>query len=224
MPRAPRRLALLLSAAFLAPLPALAADCLGMGPVGTPARLQEVDSSAAPVVFLRNGVESPGCPSDTPACRTDEQLRTGNRVVVGQVSGSFSCALHAETRAQRIAGWLPTAILTPVPETESMRPSDWAGRWRGDSDRTLRVTTGRSGVVMLRADVRGPGGDFGVSFVPEGNAARFVVGPDGTARPDQDGEATLCRMAVQRQGTFLLVQDNGRCGDASYTGLYRRGR
>jgi len=224
MPRATRRLAILLSAAFLAPLPALAADCLGMGPVGTPARLHEVEAGAGPVVLLRNGAESPGCPADTPACRTDERLRTGNRVVVGESAGVFSCVLHAESRAQRIAGWLPTALLSPVPETESMRPSDWAGRWRGDSDRTLRVTTLRNGTVLMRADTRGPGGDFGVSFVPEGNGARFTVAPGGTAAPDREGEADACRMAVQRQGTFLLVQDNGRCGGTSYTGLYRRGR
>jgi len=211
---------LTLAAALLLPLPAVAADCLGLGPAGSPATLQEVDVRARPIPLLRNASERAGCPADTPECRTGGSLSSGNRVVVGATEGAFACASHADPRGPATWGWVQTDALVPVPEAETT-PADWVGRYRGSESRRVRVTADRDGVVTLRSDPPG-GGAFTARFRPDGARAAFVLAADGTAGPDAPGEATRCRVTLQQRGAYLIVQDNDRCG--GLTGLYRRRR
>ena len=207
-------------AALLLALPAgaRAADCPGLGPAGTASALYEVEGRGRPVPLLRNG---PGCPADTPACRSPTTLPSGNRVLVTGTEGAWSCATHADARGTVSTGWVATSTLTPVPDLPSMRPSDWAGRWRS-GDRAIRLTAARDGSVTLRAEAGARGGRLATQFAPEGTEVAFVLAADGTTRPDAPEEATLCRMVLGRRGPYLIVQDNGRCGAPGFTGPYRK--
>ncbi|WP_458096665.1 hypothetical protein [Roseomonas sp. WA12] len=229
----PRPLAASLAAMLLSSLPALAGDCAGLGPVGTPAVLFDVDGRNGPVFFVHGSTDRPGCPNDSAACRTTVSLPSGNRVVAGSSEGPWVCATHASRRSEVTTGWLPSASLTPVPETTPTRITDWAGRWRDSTGRAIRLTTMPDGSVLMRAEADAAGGrprrggrtsTVTAQFTPENAAAAFTIGADGTTRPDAPGDATLCRMALQRRGGYLIVQDNARCGGTSFTALYQARR
>ena len=233
MTQIPRPLVASLAALLLAPLPAIAADCRGLGPVGTPAVLHEVDGRNGPVFFVHGSTDRPGCPNDSAACRSTVSLPSGNRVVVGVAEGPWVCASHADRRGKVVAGWLPAGALTAVPDTTPTRTTDWAGRWRDSAGRSIRLTTMPDGSVLVRAEADAGGGQprrghgtnsVTAQFTPENAETVFTVGPDGATRPDAPGEANLCRMALQRRGPYLIVQDNARCGGTSFTALYQARR
>ncbi|MCR0981029.1 hypothetical protein [Roseomonas populi] len=227
----------LLSAALallLAPFAAQAADCLGLGPAGTPADLRMVrDGPSRP---LYRGAEDAGCPAETAACRTGTTLGPRFRVVAGETSGPFTCVTRADARGRLTTGWLPTEALAPAPDVP-LRAADWVGRWHNGPDRYLVVTATLDGALVLRGEARSGArttrrtprptvhhGVLDARIETDGDDAAFTIGEDGATRPDVPEEAALCRVALRRRGPYLIVQDNGRCGEAgvSFTGPYRR--
>ena len=231
MPQMPRPFAAPLAALLLAPLSAFAADCTGLASVETPATLQEVDGRNGPVFFVRGSSDRPECPNDSAACRAAVSMPSGSRVVVGETNGPWACASHADRSGQITSGWVPTAALTPVPDTTPTRVTDWAGRWRDAAGRSIRLTTTREGAVLMRAEAdsgdrsrRARGASVTAQFTPENATATFTLAADGSTRPDSPGESALCRMALQRRGDYLIVQDNARCSGTSFTGLYQTRR
>ncbi|MBP0492247.1 hypothetical protein [Roseomonas indoligenes] len=222
-------------ALLLAPLPALAADCLGLGAAGTPAELRMVRDG--PPHPLYRGAADASCPAETAACRSSATLGPRFRVVAGEANGAFTCVVRADAKGRMTAGWLPTSALALPPEVPPLRAADWIGRWHSGTDRYLIVTATLDGALVLRGEARegaraarrGPRpavhhGVLDARIQTDGDDAALVIGEDGAARPDAPEEAELCRVALRRRGPYLIVQDNGRCGEAGvgFTGAYRR--
>jgi len=216
--------------ALLMPGAAGAADCLGIGPAGTEARLEIVRPDRGPVPILRS---APDCPAETAACRSGASLNPGNRVVTGVTEGAYRCVTRADARGRVASGWVRADALAPVPLSSAPpRAADWAGRWHHGADRTLRVTATLEGEIVLRAESRVPARPDsrpGASprpvearLRPEGRTAALTLAEDGNAAPDDPGTDERCRITLLRRGPYLIVQDNGLC-PAAFTGPYRRG-
>ncbi|WP_316190685.1 hypothetical protein [Bradyrhizobium sp. SZCCHNS2096] len=170
------------------------------------------------------------CPAATEACRRAAYLVTNDLVLVGKVSGEFTCITYQSPTAKKQTwsrGWLPNAALTTVAPMTTPTLSDWLGSWEHPGG-GITIAKGEGGklridgvqVVPTARDFHN--GAIGAQAAPKDGMLAFV--DDGSTPFERPNQGDECRVRMQRIGLWLLVEDNNDCGGAgvTFTGLYHR--
>ncbi|HET7843938.1 MAG TPA: hypothetical protein VFL14_07295 [Xanthomonadales bacterium] len=224
---------LLLSASSLAS--AQPRDCPALHWEGDDvARSATVSTDDARTHFVHDAPAVAGCPSADATCRMKAYLVPGDEVVVWFEEGDYACASYVAANGRETAGFLPTASLAIADAPKSTPQSAWVGTWTRD-EAEVRIVAEGDGAVAIEGDatwgthdpdrVERGGVHIGTidrTVVPIGNAAvlRFAPGEE----PDDPSDEYRCRVALQRVGDRLLVDDNFQCGgmNVSFDGIYVR--
>lgn len=177
------------------------------------------------------------CPSASTICKRNVFVVPGDRVLVDETEGDYSCASFVSARGSETSGWLPKAALDMPANPAPPALADWTGKWkrveasieiklRGpDLEASGDATWGagdprrvRSGGVNI--------GEFSGKSRPSGNRLAFGEGYDGVRAPDAAGgkDDFDCRVRLYLLGPYLAAQDNRKCGgnNVSFTGVYVR--
>jgi hypothetical protein len=217
-----------------------AGDCNGVRDIGpgTAISLGAVKSSERRVHFLKSASAQQSCPSNSPKCREKDSVSPGDQIIVSAVEGEFLCADHINARGLRRTGWLPRNAVVLLPSRTPPRSDGWIGRWTSGPEQTISITrTPRAGEIRIRGEASFGAlepsrqdreglvstGELEGHVRPTSGFAAFTMGTNATLPYDQ-GEEVDCRVRMQRLGSFLLVEDNRRCGgiNVSFSGIYRR--
>jgi hypothetical protein len=222
----------------LAASPALADDCTGFDSLGPEVALSvaAVADATPRVNFVKNGGSAKGCPNGAEACRERAFLVPGDTVIVSGTRGGFACATYVNAKGLTRAGWLPTVALRVEPEQPTVRMADWIGTWTAP-EQQITIKAGRGGALDVEGEAtygaldpervkRGAInlGQVSGSARPAGAILAFAMGDnEKTLAFDKGGEFD-CRIRLRLVGSFLLAEDNYRCGGAnvSFAGAYRR--
>jgi hypothetical protein len=210
------------AAAAQAPTPAQAgAPCTTAGfPLGQRAFGASQVTTGVPTVLEREG---PGCPGDSAACRQAVTVRAHTVVLTGRPYGRrYVCGFVPDRSGGGVAGWLRTERLKPLQVFASPPLRAWVGVWRKGDDRIEIVLDGH--------ELGGVGHAWWPSLhAPDRKEARFSAQtrPSGNRIDFKGGAAndqTACEVSAVLVRDWIVVEDNGRCGDkpASFTGVYRR--
>ena len=159
---------------------------------------------------------------------------TWNKLVLtGPIRGAYTCSGFVGGKQSSTAGWLPTALLAPSPESEQF-PTDWTGHWVAP-DQDVTIALGRGEELTVKgfatwgdtpARRRRGGvhtGEVTATRRPEKGVLAFTADDDRTL-PYEAGDEFTCRVRVVRRGPYLVVRDNKACGglNVSFSGVYRR--
>jgi hypothetical protein len=217
-----------------------AGDCVGFRSVGPDASISlgVVSKSTPRLNFIKNASAQKGCPSSIPACQESGYLVPGDRIIVSTIENGFVCADYVNTKGFARAGWLPRSAITLLPERRSLRLDSWIGQWKGGPEQSISIkTTPQPGAVRVRGEAsfgafepsaRSPEalvstGEIDAVLTPTGNILAFTMG-NGTTLPYDQGDEYDCRVRMRLLGSFMLVEDNRKCGgiNVSFSGAYRR--
>jgi hypothetical protein len=200
--------------------------------------LGAVTTSERRVNFAKNDGVQTGCPSDAAACREQAYVVPGDKVIVGRRFGSFTCASYVTPKGLGRAGWLPSAAITPLPDQTSSSPESWVGNWQApEKSIVIRRNASSDGLDLTGSATWGGQdpdrvkrgavntGAFEAMAKPNGSSLAFTVGVRETLPYDKSTDAD-CSVRLRLLESFLLVQDNGRCGgmNVSFSGAYNKGR
>lgn len=200
-------------------------------------KLARVVISSPRVHFISNPgdtARTSECPSSAPACRNRAFLVQGDTVLVDEFEGDFACASYVSARAVETGGWLPKTALEILP-TPAPALSDWAGTWRrveatiqlvvkdGALAAEGEATWGANDPARVRSGAVNIGEFVGVTQ-PAGHVAAFGAGASVGEGPDVRAEA--CQVRLRLYGSYLVVEDNRKCGGAnvSFAGVFVRAR
>ena len=228
----------LLFALAAGPALAQAGDCYGFDALGPDVALSvaAVTDAVPRVNFVKNGSAAKNCPSGTEACRERAFLVPGDTVIVSGARGGFACATYVNAKGLARAGWLPLAALRTEVEQPTVRMADWIGTWTAP-EQQITIKAGRGGLLDVEGEAtfgaldpervkRGAinMGEVSGSAKPEGAILAFAMGDDDKTLPFDKGGEFDCRIRLRLVGSFLLAEDNQRCGGAnvSFAGAYRR--
>jgi hypothetical protein len=216
------------------------ADCYDfsiLGPLDQ-LTLATVTTSERRVFFAKSEMYQTGCPSDGAACRDQAYVLPGDKVIVGRRFGSFTCAGYFTPKEFVVAGWLPSAAITPLPDQTSSSPESWVGHWKALEKSIVIRRDAKSGVLDLDANATWGGQDpdrvkrggvntgaFQAMAKPNGNSLAFTVGDRKTLPYDTSADAP-CSVRLRLLDRFLLVLDNMQCGgmNVTFSGAYIKGR
>jgi hypothetical protein len=135
-------------AAALAAMPAVArAGCIWPDLVQEEARAATARPGAPRTHFVQDEGMARGCPSESAACLARAFLLPGDTVLTGPAQGAYTCAGFVGAKGATTIGWLPSAVLTPLPKAEQ-RPADWAGHWLA-LGKDLTIAAGHDGALLV---------------------------------------------------------------------------
>ena len=225
----------------LAPIAALAesGQCQGWHNLLSSPDIGLAKVTIAPQVnFIKNASEADGCPNATAACLRNSFLAADDEVITSARQDDYVCAQYVNADGLVTTGWLAAAALSDVPAAPVISTTDWDGSWVGNSEQSIMISPGAAyKMIGIRGEAtfgaqdagrikRGAVnvGTFFVRLRVKGDNVSFALGANGGSKPWAEGGPTECRIAMRRLGSFLLVEDNGRCGghNVSFTGNYRR--
>lgn len=202
--------------------------------------LYEVNDDVDRAHFYKSDSEDAGCPFQRD-CRRRGFVVGGDSVMVVASDERFACALYVggPPKYAMTAGWIETALLSER-RPRDYDAEDFLGRWGYGEFHEIEITDATDGMVHISGEAL-----FGAedperlargavnlgsldSFVPEDDSEiAFTIDWDGMVQEYAYGEPgdNLCRVRMHRDGPYLVVQDNHRCGgmNVTFTGLYRRG-
>lgn len=188
--------------------------------------------------FYRSSEETPGCPYG-PDCRRRGFVVGGDAVMVTDTVRGFACAVYVGSGPAFTvtAGWIESGLL--VPAVPGDVAADFPGRWGYGEFHELAISPAGDGLVHISGsalfgaddpgrvergavnvgalDVVAPAGDDEIAFTVDWDN---VVHDHGYGEPE-DG---FCRVRMHREGPYLVVSDNYRCGgmNVTFSGVYRR--
>lgn len=181
-------------------------------------------TTGIPTVMERDGA---GCPGDAAACQSSTTVPAHTVVLTGRPFGQrYVCGFVPGRQDGGTAGWIRTERLKPLRVFSAPPLNAWVGVWRKGDDKIEIVQDGR--------DLGGVGHAFWPSAYPAKGApapkeARFSAQtrPSGNRidfRGGADNDQTDCEVSAVLVRNWIVVEDNGQCGDkpASFTGVYRR--
>lgn len=210
-------------------------DCPGLHwEEGDVARSATVATKEPRTHFLHDAPAVAGCPSADAKCRMKAYLVPGDDVVVWFADGDYACVSYAAANGRVTDGYLPTASLAISDAPGATPQSAWVGTWTRD-EAEVRIVAEGDDAVAIEGDaswgthdperVERGGVHVGTidrTVVPIGKSAvlRFAPGDE----PDDPTDEYRCRVALQRVGDRLLVDDNFQCGgmNVSFDGIYSR--
>lgn len=122
--------------------------------------------------------------------------------------------------------------LGPIVPLDGAKPSAWIGTWLR-RDATIAIEAGEGFSLSVKGEAICCSDDPKLREDPYTGAIEGLGTAKGSLLRIPDVELTIdefrfrtteCSARLQRQGAFLLVEDNNRCGQrfVSFTGLYRR--
>lgn len=193
----------------------------------------EVRFSIAEVSGAREGRshffdDGEGCPQGD-HCRRKSYLVDGDRVLVAQRSGDWSCVWYAAKKRggaqQEFVGWMDSAALRRLPHKQA-DAEDWLGEWRFYDNRLL-ISAGNEDALEVSGEAAWYGGinSFGERVVHVGSLAGAGLVADGNVLSVSEGEDEYsCQARLRLVGSSLVVDDNGNCGgmNVRFNGVYRR--
>ncbi|OZI29746.1 hypothetical protein CAL29_16590 [Bordetella genomosp. 10] len=176
--------------------------------------------------FVKHADASNHCPSDGKECQAKAYLIRGDVVLAGTREGDFVCTGYVTARGDMLLEWLPAASLEIAP-AEAQKPVNWTGTWRVFDNEISIEPKGDAlavdGNATWRAGDNVHVGDLHGVVKPENGLLAFTsTGND--ALPYAQGGPDDCRVKMARRGTYLLVEDNYKCGgmNVTFTGFYRQ--
>lgn len=201
--------------------------------------LYEVDDNVDRAYFYLSDAEQSGCPFQR-NCRRRAFVVGGDDVMVVAGDDEFSCALYvgAGPKFAVTAGWVRTELLVES-RPRSWDREDFHGRWGYGEFHEIAITDATDEMVRVTGSAlygaEDPGrvergavnvGEISV-FVPESDSElAFTIDWENVAQEYEYGDPNdgYCRVRMHRDGPYLVVTDNYRCGgmNVTFTGLYRR--
>lgn len=225
-----------LALALLCPIASHATDrdCEGLDwQEGDVARTATIASSDARTYFLSDAPATEGCPSADAKCRRKSYLVPGDDVVVWFDEDGYACASFVGAKGRVTSGYLPVAVLAIDDAPKLVPQSEWVGTWERDEGE-VRISAEGTDRIAVEGDATWGAGDpdrIERGAVHMGTIERTVVPlAPGVLRfatgdePDDPEDEYRCRVALQRAGDWLLVDDNFQCGgmNVSFDGIYTR--
>jgi hypothetical protein len=191
--------------------------------------------------FIKDAAAQPGCPSLKPACMERAYIIPGDRVIVSLRQPGFVCATYVNAKGGDRSGWLQAEAVADD-GAAPVALSGWLGTW-SRTEAEITVKAGKSGAeksgalqiegeatwgALDPARVKRGGvntGEISADVTPAGDRLSFAIVGEA-ALPVDKGDEFTCRVWMQRLGTWLVVDDNNRCGGANVTfrGVYIRKR
>jgi hypothetical protein len=158
-------------------------------------RLVRVD---APAAFYS---DKEGCPAAGETCRSGTEAAAGDELLITKVDGDWSYAWSK--------GWVRSAGLVDV--APAAQPA-WAGVWK-------------SGATPGSIEIAQQDDTWLVEALKDGAGMRGVLRVEGPAARYDDRNPLMpdfgCRADFLRVGAYLVVRDNGQCGDNTrFDGVY----
>ena len=200
-----------------------------------PLTLATVAPGQKRVHFVEDGRVQPGCPSTAAECQDKAFLVPDDRILTGVMQEGFVCADYPNAKGLEKVGWLPAAMVKPVPP-QPVGLADWTGIWnRVEAD--INIKPAKDGELLVSGEatwgaddperVASGGvhdGDIEATARPENDRMDFDMVDGQTTLPVTSGGEDDCKVWMRRAGPWLVVRDNRKCGgtNVSFTGIYRR--
>jgi hypothetical protein len=192
--------------------------------------LAKVNNLSRRVHFVKSDAFKEGCPNASPECRAKAYLIPGDEVVVIGGNTEFVCAGYVDSKGNADYNWLPRGALSFVQERPAIEFRDWIGTWRRGEGQEIRIKPADSaGKLKIEGEaIWGQGayshvGEIDAEVAPNGESLSFGMGEVETL-PYEEADDVDCRVRMRRLGSYLLVQDNRKCGglNVSFSDIYRR--
>ena len=235
MPRTAHWIHAALASVMLLPAVVVARDCEGLDwEEGDAARVATVTSPETRTFFLRSASETAGCPSAAAACRLRAFLVPDDEAIAWFVDGDYACVSFSGAKGRVTSGFMPVASLSLAEALPATTQAYWLGTWSRD-EAEVRITADGNAAIAVEGDAtwgthdaeRIERGGVHTGTIERTSVAlgkspvvRFAMGADA----DWPDEEFRCKVALQRVGDWLLVDDNFQCGGAnvSFDGMYTR--
>jgi hypothetical protein len=201
--------------------------------------LYEVGDNVDRAYFYLSDAEQSGCPYERD-CRRRAFVVGGDDVMVVAGDDEFSCALYVggAPKFAVTAGWVRSELLEES-RPRSFDREDFHGQWAHGEFHQIEIADATDEMVrvsgwaaygaedperLARGAVNV--GELSV-FVPESDSElAFTIDRENVAQEYAYGDPNdgFCRVRMHRDGPYLVVTDNYRCGgmNVTFSGLYRR--